>query len=96
MTIKTRTFFRHPKYHHTRDGAPVNDVAIIKLDQATCLIDQIDFACLAPPSYPLNGGERCWAAGWGEIDNFGRGSSLVLNEVNNNIDHRNFDFHFCV
>ena len=49
------------------------------------MIDEIDFACLAPPAYPLKGGDKCWSAGWGEVDEFGRGPSLVLKEVNANV-----------
>ena len=78
--IKATKFFVHPLFHQTRDGAPVNDVAIVKLDRATCAVDLIDFACLAPPAYPLQAGERCWAAGWGQIDQFGR-TPFALKEV---------------
>ena len=62
IAIKSTQFFIHPDFGFTADGAPVNDVAVLKLDRATCLIDEIDFACLAPPAYPLKGGDKCWSA----------------------------------
>jgi len=79
-TLRSVTWFNHPEYGNSSDGASMNsDWCLIKFDEDILAADpegKTRMACL-PESEPEHG-EACWVAGWGQTIFGGSSSSELL------------------
>jgi len=75
-TVGISKIYRHENY---KTNPPTNDIALLILNKKVKIGGQVQTACL--PSTPVDVNAKCYASGWGTLEEGGRGQPAVLKEV---------------
>ena len=63
----------HPSYNPNNYD---NDLALVKLSRKAALNDRVRTACLPDQTANFTAGEKCYIAGWGLLEAYGRGPKV--------------------
>ena len=73
QTIPIAEIILHPSYNPNNYD---NDLALIKMSRKAALNDRVRTACLPDQTTIFKAGDKCYIAGWGLLEAYGRGPKV--------------------